>query len=153
MTFEILGGGQVTAPTDYQLVEALRQDGMAWAPTVSIEDFMEGMAERARMQKGVEVRTDAVHRFLFDLQLHGFLKPVDDPWSMIVADEIKRPLETLSPAGWHHRLIWSIILPYIVSTRSDGSSVHRPIYLDELSKPGYQQAWVRTHFNSLRAMP
>lgn len=75
MTYEILGGGQVTAATDLGLVQALRQDSQAWAPSVGIEDFMEDMADRCRTQKGVAVRTDGIANFVTDLKQHGFITP------------------------------------------------------------------------------
>ncbi|WP_022821914.1 hypothetical protein [Hymenobacter norwichensis] len=71
--YEILGGGQVEATTDLGLVEALRRDAQAWVPSVSIEDFMEGMASRAKVQKGVEVRTNSIANFTADLKRFGFI--------------------------------------------------------------------------------
>lgn len=75
MKYTILGGGPIEATTDLGLVQALRQDAQQWVPSVSIEDFMEGMAQRAEMQKGQPVRTDSVANFIADLKQHGFLTP------------------------------------------------------------------------------
>ena len=76
MKYEILGGGQLEAATPLEVAEALRQDGMAWIPTVGIEDFMEGMADRCYKQREVVVRTDSVEHFVADLVQYGFLTPV-----------------------------------------------------------------------------
>ncbi len=75
MRYDIIGGGHFEAATDLEAVEALRQDGMAWIPTAGIEDFMEGMADRCQIQKGVTVRTDSVANFVADLVLYGFITP------------------------------------------------------------------------------
>lgn len=71
--YNVLGGGHVEATTDLGLVEALRRDAQPWVPSVSIEDFMEGMADRAKIQKGVSVRTDNIANFISDLKQHGFI--------------------------------------------------------------------------------
>ena len=76
MKYELLGGGSIEATTPLEVAEAMRQDGMAWIPTVGIEDFMEGMAERCHTQRLVVVRTDSVEHFVADLVQHGFLTPV-----------------------------------------------------------------------------
>ena len=76
MKYEILGGSPVEAATDLELVEALRQQGMAWAPTVGIEDFMEGMAHRAEMHRGFPIRTDSVANFVADLVQYDFITPL-----------------------------------------------------------------------------
>jgi hypothetical protein len=73
MKYEILGGGYVEAPTALGLVEALRQDAMAWVPSVSIEDYMEGMAARCKIQNGAVVSTLDPHSFIIDLVAGGFL--------------------------------------------------------------------------------
>ncbi|TPG71979.1 hypothetical protein [Hymenobacter nivis] len=78
MKYEILGGGHVTAATDLGLVQALRQDSQAWAPSVGIEDFMEGMADRCRTQKGVTVRTNGIANFVADLKEHGFISQASE---------------------------------------------------------------------------
>ncbi|QIX60864.1 hypothetical protein HER32_06610 [Hymenobacter sp. BT18] len=75
-TFNILGGGPITAASDLGLVQALREDAQQWIPSVSIEDFMEGLAARAKMQNGSVVRTDSVANFIADLKAGGFLTPV-----------------------------------------------------------------------------
>lgn len=77
MKYEILGGGHIEAASPLELVEALRQDSMAWAPTVGIEDFMEEYAGRCKMQNGSTVRTDSLDNFLHDLQAGGFISPVN----------------------------------------------------------------------------
>lgn len=74
--YEILGGGHVTATTDLGVVQALRQDAQQWVPSVSIEDFMEGMSSRAKTQKGVVVRIDSIANFVSDLKQHGFITQV-----------------------------------------------------------------------------
>lgn len=75
MQYDLLGGGHVTAATPLDLVEALRQDSQAWAPTVGIEDFMDEYARRCALQTGAVVRTDDLLHFLYDLMRHGFLVP------------------------------------------------------------------------------
>ena len=79
MKYEILGSGQLEAATPLEVAEALRQLGMAWNPTVGIEDFMEGMAQRCQIQRGVVVRTDSVENFVADLLQYGFIWPVSSP--------------------------------------------------------------------------
>ncbi|OWP62878.1 hypothetical protein CDA63_11715 [Hymenobacter amundsenii] len=73
MTYELLGGGQVTAPSAWGLVLALRDDSQKWAPTVGPEDFMEEYARRCQMQNGTMVRTDNALNFIDDLVAGGFL--------------------------------------------------------------------------------
>jgi hypothetical protein len=73
MKYNLLGGGSIEAPTELGLVEALREDSMAWAPTVSIEDFMEEMAARCKIQTGATISTLDVNSFLIDLIANGFL--------------------------------------------------------------------------------
>jgi hypothetical protein len=75
MTYDILGGGSFAATTPLEVVEALRLDAMEWVPSVGIEDFMEGMAQRCQVQTGAVVRTDSVANFVDDLQEHGFITP------------------------------------------------------------------------------
>ena len=72
-TYNLLGGGQLTATTDLGLVEALRRAAQDWLPSVSIEDFMEGMAARCKIQTGAVVRIDTLLHFVADLKQHGFL--------------------------------------------------------------------------------
>ncbi|WP_375435097.1 hypothetical protein [uncultured Hymenobacter sp.] len=74
--YELLGGGHIEATTDLGLVEALRRDAQAWLPSVSIEDFMEGMAARCKIQTGAVVRTNSVANFIADLKEHRFVNPV-----------------------------------------------------------------------------
>lgn len=57
------------------LIETLRQDAMAWAPSVSIEDYMEGIRHRAKLQSGADVRIDSPENFVADLLATGFLRP------------------------------------------------------------------------------
>ena len=78
MKYEILGGGQLEAATPLEVAEALRLDGMAWNPTVGIEDFMENMAEGCYRQREVVVRTDSVEHFVADLVTYGFITPVNE---------------------------------------------------------------------------
>jgi hypothetical protein len=75
MKYELLGGGHIEAASPLELVEALRADSADWVPSVSIEDFMEGMAGRCKIQNGTTVRTDSVVNFLHDLQQGGFITP------------------------------------------------------------------------------
>ena len=76
MKYAIEGGGHVEAASPLELVEALRQDAMGWAPSVSIEDYMEDLAARSKMQDGSTVRTDSLDHFIADLVQNGFLTPV-----------------------------------------------------------------------------
>ena len=76
MKYELLGGGHIEAASPLELVEALRADSQQWAPSVGVEDFMEGMAARCRMQNGATVRIDSMVNFLLDLQQGGFITPV-----------------------------------------------------------------------------
>lgn len=75
MKYDILGGGHVAGATQLELVEALRADCQAWVPSVSIEDFMEGMAARCKTQTGATVSTMDPTSFLVDLIAGGFLTP------------------------------------------------------------------------------
>lgn len=75
-TYNILGGGQVTATTDLGLVQALRQDAQQWLPSVSIEDYMEGAAVRCKIYDGSIVRIDNVANFVADLKQCGVVTPV-----------------------------------------------------------------------------
>ena len=74
MKYEILGGGQIEASSSLELVEAMRLQDQAWVPSVSIEDYMEDMAQRCKIQNGTAVSTDSVDVFLIDLIAGGFLK-------------------------------------------------------------------------------
>lgn len=76
MKYELLGGGHMEGATALDLVEALRLDSQPWAPTVGIEDFMEGYAARCQLQTGARVRTDSVDHFIQDLIAAGFLRGV-----------------------------------------------------------------------------
>lgn len=73
MTYDMLGGGSFEAATPLEVVEALRHDAMAWVPSVSIEDFMEGMAQRCQVQTGAVIRTDSVEHFVDDLLAADFI--------------------------------------------------------------------------------
>jgi hypothetical protein len=75
-TYNILGGGQIQATTDLGIIEALRDYSQEWIPTVGIEDFMEGMAERCKIQTGDIIRTDYFVNFVADLKQYGFITPV-----------------------------------------------------------------------------
>lgn len=75
MKYEILGGGHIEGATELELVEALRADGQAWLPSVSIEDFMEGMAARCKTQTGATICTLDTTSFLMDLIANKFLIP------------------------------------------------------------------------------
>ena len=76
MNYHVLGGDPFEAATPLDVAEALRQQAMAWAPSVSIEDFMEGMAHRAAMHAGRPVRADTPENFVADLVEVGILTPV-----------------------------------------------------------------------------
>jgi hypothetical protein len=76
MKYELLGGGHIEAASPLDLIEALRADSQHWVPSVGVEDFMEGMAARCKMQSGTTVRTDSLINFLHDLQAGGFISPV-----------------------------------------------------------------------------
>lgn len=73
--YNILGGGQIEALTDFGIIEALRAFSQDWIPTVGIEDFMEGMAQRCTIQLGVAVRTDSMTNFVADLKQYEFITP------------------------------------------------------------------------------
>lgn len=75
MQYDLLGGGHITAASPLEIAEALRQDAAAWLPSVSVEDFMEGMAARCRLQTGATVRTDSAAHFAADLEEQGFITP------------------------------------------------------------------------------
>jgi hypothetical protein len=68
--YTLLGGGQIQASTDLGIVEALRRDAQDWR----IEDFLEGMAARAKTQKDVTLRIDTSTSFVADLKQHGFIE-------------------------------------------------------------------------------
>jgi hypothetical protein len=74
MTYEILGGGRVEAASSLELVEKMREQDQQWVPSVGIEDYMEGVAQRCKIQNGTEVSTDSVDTFLIDMIAGGFLK-------------------------------------------------------------------------------
>lgn len=78
VTYNVLGGGQIKAATDLGIIEALRENSQAWIPTVSIEDFMEGMAARCKIQTGDFVRTDYFVNFVQDLLRFGFITRVEE---------------------------------------------------------------------------
>jgi hypothetical protein len=71
--YNVLGGGHIEATTDLGIIEALREYSAAWIPTVSIEDFMEGMAQRCQIQTGDVVRTDSITHFVADLKQFAFI--------------------------------------------------------------------------------
>jgi hypothetical protein len=71
--YNVLGGGQIEATTDFGIINALREDAKEWIPSASIEEFMQGMAERCMTQKGVLVRTDYFVNFVADLIQYGFI--------------------------------------------------------------------------------
>jgi hypothetical protein len=75
-TYHLLEGGQLTAPTDLDLVDAWRLAAQEWVPSVSNEDFMAGVALRAHVQQGAFVRTCHVFFFITDLMEHGLIIPV-----------------------------------------------------------------------------
>lgn len=75
--YNVLGGGHIEATTDLGVIEALREYSAAWIPTVGIEDFMEGMAERCQIQTGDVVRTDSIAHFVADLKQFGFITPAE----------------------------------------------------------------------------
>lgn len=75
MHFLVEGGGHLEAASPLALVEALRADAATWAPSVSIEDYMEEAARRAQTQTGYPVRTTSVREFVADLLTVGLVKP------------------------------------------------------------------------------
>ena len=74
MKYDILGSGPIEAASSLELVEKMRAEDQQWVPSVSIEDYMEGMAQRCKIQTGAEVSTDSVDIFLIDLIAGGFIK-------------------------------------------------------------------------------
>jgi hypothetical protein len=76
--YNVLGGGQIEATTDLGIIEALRGYSQEWLPSVSIEQFMEGMASRCKIQTGDFVRTDYFVNFVFDLKRFGYIIPVEE---------------------------------------------------------------------------
>jgi hypothetical protein len=76
--YNVLGGGQIEATTDLGIIEALRAYSQEWIPSVGIEDFMEGMAERCKIQTGDFVRTDYLVNFVLDLKRFGYITPVEE---------------------------------------------------------------------------
>ena len=76
MKYQVLGGAPLEAATPLEVAQALRQQAMDWAPSVSVEDFIEGMAQRASQYCGHPIRIDSVDHFVADLVQHGFLTPV-----------------------------------------------------------------------------
>ncbi|MDB5267501.1 MAG: hypothetical protein JWP58_541 [Hymenobacter sp.] len=148
MDFYIEGDGRITAATDQELLEKLRQNGMGLAPTASVPAFMEGMAARAHEEKQVNVRTDLVRTFLFDLQVQGYLTS-QEPWRALAVDPIRQGLlGPDAPSGWQHQLVWSSELPFIVSTRGM-AGVHTALQLPRLQDPAYQQEWLKYHIHEL----
>lgn len=78
VTYNVLGGGQIRAATDFGIIEALREHSQAWIPTVGIEDFMEGMAARCKIQTGDIVRIDYMVNFVQDLMRFGYLTRAEE---------------------------------------------------------------------------
>jgi len=78
MKYEIKGGGYIEGASPLELVEALRQDAMAWVPSVSIEDYMVDLASRMKIQNGATIRTDSLVNFLHDCQQCGFIIPTHE---------------------------------------------------------------------------
>lgn len=75
--YNVLGGSHIIeATTDLGIIEALREYSQDWIPTVGIEDFMEGMAARCKIQTGDVVRIDTLTNFVADLKQYGFITPV-----------------------------------------------------------------------------
>ena len=72
--YEFLGGGQVMGTSNFEVVENMWQS--SFDPNDTMEEYMQDVAKRARMQKGSEIRTDSVDSFVADLKEAGFLKEV-----------------------------------------------------------------------------
>ncbi|MBJ6110199.1 hypothetical protein JAO73_14345 [Hymenobacter sp. BT523] len=150
MTFDIPGRGRVTASSDQELVNALRHNEEGANSAADQAEFMKELAERVVGKQAFTVRTDSVHDFLFDLQLHGFLVPAEDPWQALGLEGVREELHgEEAPGGWHHRLVWSSVLPMVVSTHPDGS-VHSSLQTSRLAEPGYQHDWAKNHLHELR---
>ena len=149
MEFNIGGDDYLTAASDQELVEKLHRHVMGQASTKSIAEFMEAMAARAHEEKQVNVRTDSVRHFLFDLQVQGYVTS-QDPWHALAVELIKQTLlGPNAPSGWLHQLVWSSELPIVVSTRGM-AGVHTALQLPQLQDPAYQQAWVENHIHELQ---
>ena len=60
--------------SNFELVEMMWQT--SFDPNDTMEEYMEEVAKRARMQNGSDVRHDTVDNFVEDLVEAGFLKEV-----------------------------------------------------------------------------
>jgi hypothetical protein len=76
MKYEIEGGGHIEATSPLELVEYLRRTTMSLTPSVSVEDYMEDLAARSKIQDGSTIRTDSAENFITDLVACGSLTPV-----------------------------------------------------------------------------
>lgn len=73
--YELFGGGFIDAKDATDLVERLNENSfMGGNPDINI--FMQGVAERCKIQKAVKVRTDSIENFVADLERHEFVKIV-----------------------------------------------------------------------------
>lgn len=114
---------------------------------------MQQVVQRMHAQQQVTVGTESIRQFLFDLQRHGILQPVTDPWFVFMIDSIRLGLlGFVAPAGWQHQLIWSSELPCVISTHVGGASRIAPIHLSQLATAGFQQQWLREHLSALRRL-
>jgi hypothetical protein len=153
MTFALPNGREVSAYFDQELLELLRQNGLGGSSTASTAAFMQQVAQRMHAQQHITVGTESIRQFLFDLQRHGILKLVTDPWRAFVIDSIRLGLlGSVALAGWQHQFIWSSELPCIISTHAGGASWAAPIHVSQLATAGFQQQWLREHLSVLQRL-
>jgi hypothetical protein len=153
MTFALPDGREVAAYSDQELLDLLRQHGLGGSCVGNADAFMQQVAQRMHAQRQVTIGTESVRQFLFDLQRHGVLQPVTNPWSVFVIDSIRLGLlGSVALAGWRHQFIWSSELPCIISTHVGGASRTAPIHLSQLAAAGFQQQWLREHLSSLQRL-
>ncbi len=69
--YEFLGGGQIEAASNLDLVWEMRNT--SHTESTDLQDFMEQTARRCRIQRGSEIRTDSVDSFVADLIAEGFV--------------------------------------------------------------------------------
>lgn len=75
-TYEMLGGGRISAETTEQVVKILNRNSL-FGFRKYFHDFMLDTAKACKLQKGCEIRTQNTEVFVEDLLENEFLKIVD----------------------------------------------------------------------------
>ncbi|WP_266206262.1 hypothetical protein [Pontibacter kalidii] len=70
-TYEFLGGGQIQAASNLDLVWEMRNT--SHTESADLEEFMAQTARRCKLQNGSDIRTESVDIFVADLIEAGFV--------------------------------------------------------------------------------